>query len=45
MKYLLQRVPGYIKGRLNIIAVSGGDVRQAADSLKSMIDEMVKQLT
>lgn len=45
MKYLMNRVPGYIRGRLNVIALHGGDVRLAADTLKSMIDEMVTELT
>lgn len=43
--YLLQRVPGYAIGRLNIIAVNGGDVRKAADALISKIDEAVEKLT
>lgn len=44
IKYLRNRVPGYIKGRLNLIAANGGDVQQAADELKMTIDEMVQSL-
>lgn len=42
--YLLKRVPGYIYGRLKIIAVNGGDVQAAADELKVKIDELVARL-
>ena len=44
MKYLQNRVPGYIKGRLNIIAAAGGNVENAANQLKLTIDEMVTNL-
>ncbi len=44
LRYLLQRVPGYIWGRLCIIYASGGDVRAAADELKAKIDEMMIDL-
>lgn len=43
-RYLLNRVPGYIFGRLKIIALNGGDVQGAADTLKATIDEMVERL-
>ncbi len=42
--YLLKRVPGYVYGRLVTIAANGGDVRKAADELKSKIDEIVERL-
>lgn len=42
--YLLKRVPGYIMGRLEIIAYHKQDVRQAAEQLKAKIDEMVMRL-
>lgn len=42
--YLLKRVPGYIYGRLKIIAVNGGDVKEAAEELKNKIDELVLRL-
>lgn len=42
--YLLKRVPGYVYGRLKIIAANGGDVAAAADALKTKIDEMVTRL-
>jgi hypothetical protein len=44
MDYLLKRVPGYIYGRLKIIAVNGGDVKAAAEELKGKIDELVERL-
>jgi hypothetical protein len=44
LKYLHSRVPGYIRGRLNIVAANGGDVEGAAEVLKIIIDEMVEQL-
>lgn len=44
LDYLLKIVPGYVYGRLAIIAVNGGDVAAAADSLKGKIDEMVERL-
>ena len=42
--YLLKRIPGYVYGRLVTIAANGGDVRKAADELKSKIDEIVEGL-
>ena len=42
--YLLKRIPGYIYGRLKIVAVNGGDVKAAADELKAKIDELVERL-
>ena len=44
--YLLKRVPGYIYGRLAIIAKSGneGDVEKYADELKDIIDDIVVKL-
>lgn len=42
--YLLKRVPGYIYGRLKIVAVNGGDVKAAAEELKVKIDELVERL-
>lgn len=44
LDYLLKVVPGYIMGRLEIIAANGGDVPAAANQLKALIDEMVEQL-
>lgn len=44
LDYLLKIVPGYIMGRLKIIAANGGDVAAAADALKAKIDEMVTRL-
>ncbi len=44
LDYLYKIVPGYIMGRLKIIAVNGGDVKAAADELKARIDEMVERL-
>jgi hypothetical protein len=45
LDYLLNTVPGYVMGRLKIIAASGGDVEEAAEQLKDKIDEMVKILS
>lgn len=45
LDYLYKIVPGYIMGRLKIIAVNGGDVRAAADEVKAKIDEMVERLS
>lgn len=45
LDYLLKRVPGYVMGRLEVIAVNGGDVKAAAVELKARIDEMVLKLT
>lgn len=45
LKYLSRRVPGYIYGRLKVVAVNGGDITEAADALKREIDEMVSKLT
>jgi hypothetical protein len=42
--YLRNVVPGYIQGRLAIVAANNGDVRQLADELKTKIDEMVMRL-
>lgn len=44
LDYLYKVVPGYIMGRLKIIAVNGGDVQAAANELKAKIDEMVERL-
>lgn len=43
-KYLLERVPGYIWGRLLVIAANGGEVGALADILKEKIDDMVGKL-
>jgi hypothetical protein len=43
-KYLEVKVPGYIWGRLLVIAANGGDVKVAGKQLKVAIDEMVKEL-
>jgi hypothetical protein len=43
-KYLTQVVPGYIWGRLGILAANGGQVQAAADALKASIDDMVARL-
>ncbi len=42
--YLLKRIPGYVYGRMCIVAANGGDVRKAADELKGKIDELVDRL-
>ena len=42
--YLRKRVPGYVKGRLKLIAANGGDVRAEAEILKALIDAMVEEL-
>jgi hypothetical protein len=44
LDYLFKIVPGYVYGRLKVIAVNGGDVKAAADELKVKIDEMVTRL-
>ena len=44
IKYLLERVPGYIYGRLKIIAANGGDVQGVANMLCDKIQEMVQRL-
>ena len=45
-RYLARSVPGYIWGRLVLIAEQDADeVREAADALKASIDEMVARLT
>ena len=44
LAYLQQRVPGYVMGRLKVIAVCGGDVREAADELIGKIEKMVDKL-
>lgn len=43
-KYLTVKVPGYIWGRLLIVAANEGDVAQTAQQLKDEIDRMVKAL-
>jgi hypothetical protein len=43
-KYLHERVPGYVYGRLSLIAVNGGDVAAAARKLKKEIDKQVALL-
>jgi hypothetical protein len=45
LDYLLTRVPGYVYGRLAIIAANGGDVRKAADTLIDKVEEMVEGLS
>jgi len=45
MNYLVNTIPGYIFERLKIIALAGGDVEAAADTLKEEIDRQVMQLT
>lgn len=42
--YLLNRVPGYIMGRLKIIAAVKGDIKEAALQLHRRIDELVAEL-
>lgn len=44
-RYLVEKVPGYVWGRLLIVAANDGDVQQVADELKRHIDEMVTKLT
>lgn len=44
LDYLDKRIPGYVFGRLKIVAACGGDVRGAADVLKARIDELVEKL-
>lgn len=43
--YLDRKVPGYVYGRLKIIAANGGDVWKAANSIINRIEEMAKNLT
>jgi len=43
--YLERVVPGHIRGRLAILAANGGDVHQAAEDLKAVIDAQVVALT
>lgn len=43
--YLITRVPGYAIGRLEIIAINGGNVREAVDDLIDKIEDAVKRLT
>lgn len=44
LDYLLKIVPGYVNNRLEIIAINGGDVVQAANEFKQKVDEMVSRL-
>lgn len=44
LEYLHRRVPGYVMGRLKLIAANGGDVKAEAEVLKAKIDEMVEGL-
>jgi len=44
LMYLDRVVPGYVAGRLAIIAQNGGDVAKAADLLKSHVDEIAEKL-
>jgi len=43
-RYLLERVPGYIFGRLKIIALNEGDAAEMGEMLKARIDELVSRL-
>ena len=43
-KYLTIKVPGYIWGRLLIIAANGGNVSEVGQLLKGEIDRMVSEL-
>lgn len=43
-RYLEQRVPGYIWGRLLVILYHQGDVRAAVDMMHDKLDEMVGKL-
>lgn len=45
LAYMRKRVPGYIRGRLEIIAANGGDVQAAVDELNVIVEEMVEELT
>ena len=42
--YLDRVVPGYVAGRLAIIAQNGGNVAEAANTLKANIDEIAEKL-
>jgi hypothetical protein len=43
-RYLLERIPGYIYGRLKIIAANGGDVRSVVNELQDKMEELVGRL-
>ena len=43
-RYLTERVPGYIYGRMKIIAAAGGDVWGVASELHDKIDELAARL-
>jgi hypothetical protein len=42
--YLKRVVPGYIFSRFLIIHENGGDLRNHAEDLKAVIDDMVERL-
>ena len=44
LRYLTRNVPGYVRGRLEIIAANRGDVRTAAQELVGAIWQMVEAL-
>ncbi len=44
VNYLLNYVPGWIYGRLVIIAENEGDVKKVWGELKGKVDEMIKRL-
>ena len=44
LRYLTRNVPGYVRGRLEIIAANRGDVRTAAQELVGSIWQMVEEL-
>lgn len=44
VNYLLNSIPGWIYGRLVIIAENGGDVEGVWKELRVKVDEMVKEL-
>ena len=44
LRYLHNNVPGYVRGRLEIVAANRGDVREAAQVLVDAVWEIVTQL-
>ncbi len=44
INYLLNSIPGWIYGRLVIIAENGGDVEGIWKELRGKVDEMIKEL-
>ena len=45
IKYLRNKVPGYVRGRLATMVECGGDIVAEAELLKNTIDEIVAELT